>query len=163
MFSFINYIVFAASLEQEFYDICAKNYDYEEAVTNNLTQEQFQTKVTLTVKNLLSQGADPNWSSKKNNGYTALLWACHNGHVDAARALLAYSANIEACLNNEGWTTIHLACCRKKGDIIKLLIEHNVDIDKRDKKGNLPIDLLKDQNYIAQFHGDIVKLFNVTK
>ena len=159
LLSCIQHNLFAANPSEKLYNICEKTYDYKEAVTKNLSREQFQTKITTTVKRLLASRANPNWSDKKNNGFTALLWACRNGHTEAAKELLAHDANIEAIITSEGWSPLHLACCHKKREIIKLLLENKADINKRDKKGRLPIEVLCDGNFNAEIHGDIVQLF----
>jgi ankyrin repeat protein len=154
----IQHNLFAANSSEELYNICEKTYDYEEAVTKNLSREEFQDQTTHAVKRLLASRANPNWSGKKNNGFTALLWACRNGHTEAAKELLAHGANIEAIITSEGWSPLHLACCHKKRDIIKLLLENNADTNKRDKKQKLPIEVLCDGNFNAEIHGDIVQL-----
>ncbi len=158
LLSCIQHNLFAADINKQLYTICEKTYDYEEAVTKNLSREEFQVQTTHAVKRLLNFKADPNWSAKKDNGFTALLWTCRNGHTEAAKELLANNANIEATLTNEGYSPLHLACCHKKRDIIKLLIENKADIYKRDKKGRLPIELLCDGNFNAEIHGDLVQL-----
>jgi len=158
LLSCIQHNLFGGHLSENLYSICEKSYDYEEAVIKNLSREEFQNRMTDNVKRLLNFKADPNWSGKKNNGFTALLWACRNGHTDAAEALLAHGANIEATLTNEGWSPLHLACCHKKREIIKLLIKNKANINKHDKKGRLPIELLCDQNFNAEMHGDLIQL-----
>lgn len=160
LLSCIQHNLFSTNLSKELSSICEKTYDYEEAIINKLTREQFQTKVTNKVKSLLASKADPNWSDKKNNGCTALLLASRNGHKDAAQLLLDNNANIEATLTEQGWSSLHWACYFKKRDIIELLLNYKANINKRDKKGKLAIDLVRDANFNAELHGDIIELFS---
>jgi len=44
-----------------------------------------------------------------NNGSTALHWACYSGSYQAVRYLLAFGADINATLNSDHSTPMHLA------------------------------------------------------
>ena len=69
---------------------------------------------------LLDGGAEVN---AKRDGDTSLILACHNGHVDAARLLLARGADIEA---KTAWNDTSLDIAKREGHkaVVALLAEH---------------------------------------
>ena len=60
------------------------------------------------------------------NGVTPLYAACQNGHVDAARLLLARGADIEA---KTAWNDTPLDIAKREGHkaVVALLEEHQKD------------------------------------
>jgi len=54
-------------------------------------------------------------------GYTALLWAVRNGHLNVVQLLLMWGADKELCGDN-GWSPIQLAARRNHKDIVQELI-----------------------------------------
>jgi len=78
------------------------------------------------------------------DGSTAMLVAIQNGHYDVARELVARGANINQA-NEKGWTPLYLAVKHRNletgtipvpnqnqaTDFIKLLLDHDVDVNAR--------------------------------
>ena len=60
------------------------------------------------------------------NGFTALMHACTEGHGAAARILLAYGASVNLG-NSHRETALHLASSLGHSPIVQLLLEHGAD------------------------------------
>jgi ankyrin repeat protein len=94
------------------------------------------------VKTLADLGAD--LDKPAGDGSTAMLVAIQNGHYDVARDLVARGANINKA-NEKGWTPLYLAVKHRNletgtipvpnqnqaTDFIKLLLDHDVDVNAR--------------------------------
>ncbi|AIE75326.1 MULTISPECIES: ankyrin repeat domain-containing protein [unclassified Synechocystis] len=72
---------------------------------------------------LANHGADPNQTDP--SGSTALMWACHRGHLEVVKALLdnfpAMDVNVK---NNGGQTALHLAHLNHRQAIVAFLKSH---------------------------------------
>ena len=88
------------------------------------------------VKRLLDNGADV-WA--QDMGTTALYWAAFD-HVEVVKVLLEHGANVWA-KGTDGWTALHNAAFRGRGDIVTVLLEHGADVWARDKEGRTPRDV----------------------
>eukprot|EP00757_Euglenozoa_sp_SAG-D1_P022366 gene22366-8885_t len=72
------------------------------------------------VKILLQAGADI--EAKDQDGWTALLIACHNGHSDVVEMLLQAGADIEA-KDQHGWTALMEACHYGHSNVVEMLLQ----------------------------------------
>lgn len=83
-----------------------------------------------------------------NDGFTPLALACYFGHYEVARYLAFKGADIDQPLNNGlGIRPIHLAVAANHLDVVRMLIEHNVQINIQQQDGITPL------HYAAK-HGD---------
>ena len=62
-------------------------------------------------------------SSKDDNGYTPLHWACHSGRTEVVAMLLANHAEVNA-RDNLGWTPLDWAEANHHKDMVELLRQH---------------------------------------
>jgi ankyrin repeat protein len=69
---------------------------------------------------------------------TPLHWASSGGHVEAARLLLAYGADVKAQDKN-GSTPLHQASLSRCVELARLLIEHGADAAAQDNSGSTPL------------------------
>lgn len=94
---------------------------------------------------LLEHGASP--ERKDDEGMTPLLHACRHGCVEAAAALLACGASLEAA-TSRGTTALHLAAKHGHRDVCRLLARHDAERGRLkralDSSGRSPVDLAKD-------------------
>jgi len=88
-----------------------------------LTEVAYNGDVTL-VKLLLDRGADP----KLPDGW-ALQTAAAEGHKEIVTELLGRGADVNANKNFPGSTALQAACEAGKLQIVKVLLEHNVNPD----------------------------------
>jgi len=97
---------------------------------------------------LLQAGADPN-ISRVDDGYTALIYACHQGHVDAVALLLEAGADA-TYVTELGWGPLFTAqesrsrlhpCrqCRSSQHSVELLVERGAKIDATNCNGFSPL------------------------
>lgn len=75
---------------------------------------------------------------------TEFLTAARQGHEDKLRKLLKEAPNLVNCSNDQGQTALmfastfnHVKCC-------EVLLESNVDVNKRDCAGNTPLHFARD-------------------
>jgi ankyrin repeat protein len=81
------------------------------------------------VSRFLSSGADVN--AKDSSGWTPLIWACCQGHVQVAKELLDHGADIEA-KNRYGETPLHWASRNGHVRVFQALLDHGADIEAKD-------------------------------
>jgi serine/threonine-protein phosphatase 6 regulatory ankyrin repeat subunit B len=91
-----------------------------------------------TVLELLD--ADAKVDIPEEDGNTALLMACQNGHTEIARALIDRGAdfNLE---NHKGVTALHKAVFNQKLDIVQLLLDSGADVNKETSEKDTPLHL----------------------
>ena len=74
-------------------------------------------------------------NTKDEDGATALMWACFNGHKGVVKLLLKHSERIELnASTNSGWTAFMEACHDGHKDVVQLLLDHsdsNIDLNAR--------------------------------
>ena len=83
-----------------------------------------------------------------DDGFHPLGLACFFGHLDTARLLLEYGADVSALSSNEQVQTaaIHAACAAEGTDeatryeLVKLVLEHGADPNLPQGGGSRPID-----------------------
>jgi uncharacterized protein len=111
---------------------------------------------------LLSKGADGNARSAVRNwerrvtaegrpkdmnrgGFTALMYAAREGHVDAARALVEGKVDLDLA-DPDGTTPLILALMNGHWDTAKLLVEAGADVNLWDWWGQSPLYMAVDMN-----------------
>jgi len=72
--------------------------------------------------------------SYEEGGYTCLMEAAFNGHLDVCRLLIDKGAHIEA-KNRYGRTPLHYAAANGHLEIVRLLYDLGADIEARDDEG----------------------------
>ncbi|BFZ06099.1 hypothetical protein BsWGS_09138 [Bradybaena similaris] len=84
-----------------------------------------------------SNGADVNKVDK--SGYTALHYACRNGHLQTCKILLDYQADVNATTQSSKATPLHRASYMGHDEIVSLLLGHNADPGATDCDGMTPL------------------------
>lgn len=82
----------------------------------------------LLTPTLIKIGAHTRLEKVRGN-FTVLHWACRNGRKELATALLEAGSDSHA-VDNSGKTTLHHAAPKGHTDIMQILIENGVGIDK---------------------------------
>lgn len=77
---------------------------------------------------LLDRGANANVEATSMKGWTSLMHAAHNGHLDFARMLLDHNANIEA-VGLHQWTALCFTATDGHTNIARLLIDRRANVD----------------------------------
>ncbi|MGB3863083.1 MAG: ankyrin repeat domain-containing protein, partial [Candidatus Aminicenantaceae bacterium] len=107
------------------------NERYEGGVTLMQGAAAFGHKNALNV--LLEQGADVNVSSDR--GETPLYFGVQQGRTEIVEWLLSHGAQTQCKLEDSGRDFLHLATLKGYTDIVKLLVDNEMDIDATDKSG----------------------------
>ena len=77
-------------------------------------------------------------NSKDENGATALMWACLNGHKAVVQLLLDHSERIDLnARTKSGWTAFISACENGHKGVVQLLLDRSkrIDLNARTKSG----------------------------
>lgn len=126
-----------------------------------------------TVKYLIEYGkvTDVNTTGKRSNGwdgYTGLMMAARNEHLEIVRYLLSFpSIDVSIC-GGVGWNALHHACYgnKKSLDLIKLLLAHftstqygraDYTINQTDDVGRTPLDKAQYNNK-SELKEEIIQL-----
>ena len=99
----------------------------------------------LVVQSLLDQGVDINCRDQTKNTRTALMWACHIGHLELARVLIAREAAVNAT-DRRGETALMYACTQGRVECVRLLLEHGADSSMKSKGGESAKDMARKKN-----------------
>ncbi|KAJ2833573.1 hypothetical protein GGI24_000795 [Coemansia furcata] len=75
------------------------------------------------------------------------------GNVKAVRAYIRGGVNIDGQNKMNGWTALHWACARGQPDIVEILIRAGANVDLKNSKGELALDVCKSDNIRALFPG----------
>ena len=79
----------------------------------------------LRVKQLLEEGVNVN--AKNINGWSALMYAADNGHVEVVRTLLEAGADV-AAKPPIGWTALMFAVYNDDVEMVRILLAAGADI-----------------------------------
>lgn len=88
---------------------------------------------TDIVLELLEEGADVNWEAKRGfkYGWTPLMFAASEGHIDILDILLDYGADIDA-RDNDGYSALMHAIDRREIDAAEFLIKEGAYLHYED-------------------------------
>ena len=89
-------------------------------------------------KLLIESHADVN--ARYYGGWTALIRATRNGHIETVQLLIAAGANVDT-KNNEGWTALIQAAVSGHTEIARLLIDTGANVDTRNSCGKTALML----------------------
>ena len=81
-----------------------------------------------------------------NDGYTPLHLACIKGHINIVRILLFLKEIDVNIINKKDGTALHIACKKNDMQIVSILVSFKADLNIKDSKGKLAIDLTTDEN-----------------
>ncbi|XP_019861736.1 PREDICTED: uncharacterized protein LOC109590252, partial [Amphimedon queenslandica] len=95
-----------------------------------------------------SSEADPNVQT--NDGATAFMLACQNGHTQIVELLKQVDPNVQ---RNDGANAFMLACQNGHTQIVELLLKEQVDPNVQDKDGDTALMAASDEG-----HYEVVKL-----
>lgn len=114
---------------------------------------------TAEVRRLIAAGAD--LKSTNRYGGTALIPACHYGHIDTVRELLKTKINLDH-INRLGWTAMLEAVILGDGgpthtEIVRLLVAHGAHPEIPDRDGVTALEHAKHRGYV-----NIVKILERT-
>jgi ankyrin repeat protein len=96
---------------------------------------------------MLRAGLPVNLSDTKGN--SLLMLACYHGHVEIARLLLLYDADVDR-RNDRGQTPLGGVAFKGDTEIVALLLEYGADINADNGRGMTPI------MFAAMFGRDLV-------
>jgi ankyrin repeat protein len=85
---------------------------------------------------LLASGADPD--ERDRTGRTPLIYACADGDLPLAGALIRRGASVNA-QDRGGWTALHFAAQEYRPELVHLLVQSGADLSLRDENGNSPL------------------------
>ena len=127
-------------------------------IINNLDEEGFtllhwnaKEGNAEIVQKLIDKGANIEIKDKKY-GSTPLLFACQNGHIDVAKILLQYGANIRAASYN-GATALHYATQSGNINVIEMVLKEGLNVNATNYQGMTSLHMAVKKRLI-----DIVEL-----
>lgn len=104
--------------------------------SQQLMKGQDTGKEELFLKTVVKCGADID--STDSDGWTALHYACKEGHIDLVSTLLRNGASLNI-FSNHGYYPLHVAAMENHMDIINLLVEKGADVNvERNNEGTRP-------------------------
>ncbi|CAF0864445.1 unnamed protein product [Didymodactylos carnosus] len=91
---------------------------------------------------------DPNCIKKKDRDRRTILhWACSSGATDIVEFLLTkYRLPVDDA-DETGWTPLMIAVSTGRLDIVRMLLEKNVDVDQQNVAGARPLHYACSKNY----------------
>ena len=84
-------------------------------------------------------------------GRVALHWACCNGHLECAKALLGAGADINK-QDNDGDTPLMLAANMGKIEVVRELLKRGAKKDLKDEDGYTAYDKVSNEEIKALLH-----------
>lgn len=79
------------------------------------------------------------------SGLTPLMTAVKEGHLSVCAKLIEAGDDINTVHDETGKTLVHIAVGNHNLEIMRYLIQHNADINAKDKAGDTPISLAAEQ------------------
>jgi pentatricopeptide repeat protein len=94
------------------------------------------------VKNLFERmqkkGISVDSPMSEDDGYTALIAACENNHLEIVRFLVENGANVNS-VRKDHYTLLFIACNNGNLDIIRFLVEHGADVNDTSTTVGVPV------------------------
>ncbi|MEN8166321.1 MAG: ankyrin repeat domain-containing protein [Pseudomonadota bacterium] len=109
-----------------------------------------------TTRQLLIADAAVNLTDK--GGYSAMMLAASNNHVEIVELLLNEGADVDQVENTNGWTALIWAAKQGHLHTVQILLHHQADPDLQDFQGKRAMDWATDGGFAA-----IVSLINSSK
>ena len=91
------------------------------------------------VRRLVEAGANVETDA---SGFTPLQWACHEGHLEVVKVLLACGADIER-ISTFSDTPLTLACRKEHIQIMQVLLANKADVNAANSFGHTPLVIAK--------------------
>lgn len=92
-------------------------------------------------------------------GWTALLLACHGGHLSTAALLLTNKADPTRTTPKDSRSPLHLAVERADARLARLLLAHGARVSQKDKLGHTPLRVLLQSNpLLGHSHTETAKV-----
>jgi ankyrin repeat protein len=114
---------------------------------------------------LIQNGCNPLIRTK--DGQSLIHFIAHNGNVKSFDYIYQYYKFDINIITNEDWTALHYACFKNRMDVCSYLIDHNADLNIKNKQGLIPIEVavLNDNFELFQallsHHKETVKYINI--
>lgn len=139
IFLWLSAIIFVSNATAK--SVQTKSYTNETKEVN-ANEIAFLRLVTMNkieeVKNLLKQGSSANTYTPDKNRRSALILATAGGHVDLARELINYGADIEY-QDSAGLTALSWSVMRKKNKLTEYLLSVNANTNTLDNRSISPL------------------------
>ena len=100
-------------------------------------------KLEMT-KRLVETGVDVNWTDGWE--WTFAHYASWYGSVTCATYVCQHWPHLLHLQTIDGWTCLHCAVRKDHLPSVRVLLEHNVDVHVRNKRGRTPLDVAKRDN-----------------
>jgi ankyrin repeat protein len=138
------------------YENTSRSYSMDPPTTNDLERQSDQPPIVFTSGTVPSQSesAKPSPSLADARSVAApeqsisFLEAAENGDIAKVRALLKDNPNLVFSKNLKGSTPVHQAAWKGHGNIVKLLLANNADVNVTDPSGITPL-------HAAAVHGHL--------
>ncbi|NWK57712.1 ankyrin repeat domain-containing protein [Verrucomicrobiaceae bacterium N1E253] len=105
------------------------NKEIDEAIFDNDSQK---------IAALIKEGLDPNWTTE-HDGWNMLHQALVGIRVQPPTEIIQFLIDREVDLNAqdvEGWTPLHFAVRSRNLEVVKLMINYNLDIELKNNGGD---------------------------
>ncbi len=99
----------------------------EEIIPNEIFIESAKLGIMEDIIKYHDLGADIN--ALDMFGWSALMWACQEGHTDIAKYLIDNGADVDYREENSGWTALIAASFKGHTEAVILLIEARVNVN----------------------------------
>ena len=103
-----------------------------------------------TVLSLIEKGFNVNFQHR--HGWTPLIYAVSNGHINVVRILLdneTIDVDREDCI---GYTALIQSISKRSFEMVKLLVEHKADVNKCDYSGISPLSYAVESYFCSVEH-----------